>query len=319
MHRLNWINRTTQSIACLLVLFLICVPGASSCPAQNTLPKLARGVLTIVPAEVAEQDTVTGPLALNELADEAKAWAPNYSPPSDTLHEIAENITLRRPVWQLEFAAKSLRMTSVQARAGGNTQQVRVWYLLYRLRNTGGHLRPVAQNGGRSYGVEQYDETLRFFPHFVMRDHEHQLSYLDRILPEAVAKIHSIEIRDPNVRLYDSVTISRVPIEVSTEEVDRSVWGVATWVGVDRRADFLSVYVQGLSNGYQWEDVPNGDRLRLYKTLQLNYWRPGDAVFEHEGEFRVGLPTFQEGPELEKALKLYGMDERREYAWVHRP
>jgi hypothetical protein len=177
----------------------------------------------------------------------------------------------------------------------------------------------VAQQGGRSYGVETFDQTLRFFPTFVLRDHEHKLSYLDQILPAAVARIHAIELRDPQVPLYDSVTISQVPIEVSSHEVDRSVWGVATWVDVDRRADFLSVYVQGLSNGYRWEDTADAGREYLFKTLQLNYWRPGDALHEHQDEFRVGLPTFQEGPELEKALQLYGMDQRRDYAWVYRP
>jgi hypothetical protein len=303
--------------AICLIALLSCV--ASPSWAQTGLPKLARGVLTVVPANVAEQDTVTGPRALPKLVEQSAPWTPHYSPISETLHEMAKHMTFRRAVWQFEFAAKSLRMTTVQTRIGGNTEQVRVWYLLYRLRNTGGHQRPVTQNGGRSFGVESYDQTLRFFPSFILRDHEHRLSYLDRILPAAVRRIHAIELRDPKVPLYDSVTISQVPIEVSTEQVDRSVWGVATWIGVDRRADFLSVFVQGLTNGYRWKDGPGGDREYLFKTLQLNYWRPGDAVHEHQGEFRVGLPTFQEGPELDRALKLYGTDERREYSWVYRP
>lgn len=316
MSRFDKLSANLYPTLCLLC-YLSLIPTNSW--GQTSLPKLARGVLTVVPADVAEQDTVTGPRALSELAAQSQPWSPNYHPPSDTLHEMAKNMTFRRPVWQFEFAAKPLRMTTIQTRMGGNTEKVRVWYLLYRLSNRGGNLRPVAQNGGRSYGVEAYDQTLRFFPNFVLRDHEHQFSYLDRIMPAAVAKIHAIELRDPQVRLYDSVTISQVPIEVSTDEVDRSVWGVATWVGVDRRADFLSVYVQGLTNGYRWKDAPNADREYLFKTLQLNYWRPGDAVHEHQDEFRVGLPTFQEGPELEKALQLYGMDERREYTWVYRP
>ena len=98
------------------------------------MPKLARGVLTVVPADVAEQDTVTGPRALQELAERAASWSPNFDyPKSDTLQELAKNMTFRRPVWQFEFAAKPLRMTTVETRIGGNTEKVRVWYLLYRL------------------------------------------------------------------------------------------------------------------------------------------------------------------------------------------
>ncbi len=283
--------------------------------AQSSLPKLARGVLTVVPSDITEGDTVTGPISLHELADKAKDWEPNFIPKSDTLRNIAEHMTFRRPAWQFEFAGKPLRLVTV----GSGDNRVNVWYLVYRLKNNGNHLRPVTKDGGRSYGVETFDKTLRFFPSFVLRDHEHDVTYLDRIVPGALEKIHAIEIRDPNVPLYDSVRISRVPIEVSTEEVDRSVWGVATWTNVERRADFLSIYVQGLTNGYRWIAEPGKPRKYLFKTLQLNYWRPGDAVHEHEGEFRVGMPVFQEGPELERALSLYQMDERNDYRWLYLP
>lgn len=294
---------------------LVTILGISTAVGQDSLPKLARGVLTIVPAEVSAADTVSGPKELPELLSVAEPWTPSYYPPSDTLHEIAKSITIRRPVWQFEFAAKPLRIITVDV-AG---QPQRVLYLVYRLRNLGDSVKPVSKDGGRSFELERYDQPLRFFPRFVLRDHEHDLDYLDTVIPEAVPKIQRSELRDPRVPLYDTVSVSDLSIPVSTEAVDQSIWGVATWTNVDRRADFISVYVQGLTNAYRWDDPPQGNRRYYFKTLQLNFWRAGDEVHEHSEEFRVGLPTFPEGPELDRALKLYGVEQRSEYTWVYRP
>jgi hypothetical protein len=84
--------------------------------------------------------------------------------------------------------------------------------------------------------------------------------------------------------------------------------------------------VSGLTNAYRWEDPPGayeralaaskraaavksgtGDqdvpffvpqdvnpvgagRKFTRKTLKLNFWRPGDEYYEHEKEFRLGIP-----------------------------
>lgn len=300
-------------LTCAALLAIVLQPGPAA--AQDSLPKLARGVLTVVPAEVTAEDTVSSRNALPELVQVAEPWTPSFYPMSDTLHEIAKSITIRRPVWQFEFAAKPLRLTTVDV-AG---QPQRVLYLVYRLRNTGNSVKPVSKDGGRSFELEQFDQPLRFFPRFVLRDHEHDLNYLDTVIPEAVPTIQRSELRDPRVPLYDSISISDLSIPVSTEAIEQSVWGVATWTNVDRRADFISIYVQGLTNAYRWQDSEQGNRQYYFKTLQLNFWRAGDDVYEHSEEFRVGLPTFPEGPELDRALKLYGVDQRTDYTWVFRP
>ncbi len=304
-----------RQIQPICVAFVMTIVGLSTACSQDTLPKLARGVLTVVPADVSAADTVSGPKKLPELLSAAEPWTPSYYPLSDTLYEMANSITIRRPVWQLEFAAKPLRLIDVDV-AG---QPQRVLYLVFRIRNLGNGVKPITKDGGRSFELEQYEQPLRFFPRFILRDHEHDLNYLDRVIPEAVASIQRSELRDPRVPLYDTVSISDLSIPVSTTAVDHSTWGVATWTGVDRRADFISVYVQGLTNAYRWDDPPQGDRQYFFKTLQLNYWRAGDAVYEHSDEFRVGLPTFPAGPELDRALKLYGVQQRNDYTWVYRP
>jgi hypothetical protein len=108
-------------------------------------------------------------------------------------------------------------------------------------------------------------------------------------------------------------------ISVSSDQVDRSVWGVALWEDVDPRVDFFAVYVQGLSNAYQWVDPPGtyalGDppgkgRRFLRKTLQLDFWRPGDEFGEMDYEIRFGTP--------EGRAELYGVEEGVDYTWVYR-
>lgn len=138
---------------------------------------------------------------------------------------------------------------------------------------------------------------MRFFPTFVLEAHEYQKAYLDRIIPVAIQAIQSKE--DPQRRLYNTVDISARLLSHSTELVDKSAWGVATWEDVDPRIDYFSIYVQGLTNAYQWVDPPGaykpGDapgtgRVLLHKTLMLNFWRPGDEYVEDRRAIRFGIP-----------------------------
>ena len=98
---------------------------------------------------------------------------------------------------------------------------------------------------------------------------------------------------DPNRTFLNSAEMAR---QINPGE---TLWGVATWEGIDPRIDRFSVYVNGLTNAYRWEDAPGayepGDpigkgRTWVRKTLKLNFWRPGDEYYEHEKEFRYGIP-----------------------------
>ena len=88
---------------------------------------------------------------------------------------------------------------------------------------------------------------------------------------------------------------------------------------MDPRIDFFSVFVGGLTNAYRWVDPPGayvaGDppgkgRQFLRKTLQLNFWRPGDQYQQNEREIRWGVPPG-------KAF-LYDVPEGVAYTWVYR-
>ena len=226
---------------------------------------------------------------------------------------------LRRPIWQLEFSFKPMRLLTINGPDGSSR---RIWYLVYKVSNTGRHLLPVAEKdefGNDLYSTKTGTKSIRFFPMFVIRSHEFGKSYADRLIAGVKSRIHRIEIKDPSVTLHDSVSITTVPIEANSDTVDRGVWGVATWPAVDRRTDFFSVYVQGLSNAYQWDDQAANDSALSYKTLQLNFWRPGDPVLESEKEFRYGLPGLPNDPQGTRVKGIYGMDNLSEYTWVYMP
>ena len=176
------------------------------------------------------------------------------------------------------------------------------------------------------FAVEEVNfPTRRFFPQFVLRSLEFDKEYLDRVIPAAQRAIEQRE--DMGVKLLNSVEMTKVPIPLSDERADRSVWGVVTWEDVDPRTDFFSIFVGGLTNAFQFEDPPGaykaGDppgtgRIYRKKTLQLNFWRPGDAVLEHEREFRFGVPVDPD-PTLQDAVNSqYGLKQRLDHLWVYR-
>jgi len=264
--------------------------------------KLAPGVLTVIQPVRQEAESFSGPRELVEIVHGPfKDWKPTHAPKSLTIKDIAKTVTFRRKVWCLEFAFKPVRMIEVDIpQTTGKMQRKLIWYIVYRLRNTGLHLDPAAKAdafGHKTYGTAKENYSIRFFPHFVMECHQEKKAYLDRVIPLAVKAIQARE--DPNTRLFNSVQISQVPVQVSTDRVDRSVWGVATWESIDRGTDYFSIYVQGLTNAYRWEDPkgaykegdpPGTGRRYQHKNLQLNFWRPGDRINEHEGEIRFGIP-----------------------------
>jgi hypothetical protein len=314
-------------LAAALILFaaadelLAQVAVAAATPQRQ----LAPGVLTTIPSNFTPEETVSTHDMVEIRADRSLEWTPEFLAASDTLYGIADDVKFRRDVWCLEFAFKPLRMIEVDVPLpSGGTQRKLVWYLVYSVRNTGQVLKPVEGEGGIYTAQLAKGGPIRFMPQFVLESQDRQasgerisISYLDRVLPAAVAAITQRET--PGRKLLNSVEMSEHPIPVSDGRIDRSVWGVATWTDIDPRIDFLSIYVGGLTNAYQWEDVPGafkpGDapakgRQFARKTLQLNFWRPGDELNQTERELRYGVP-------IGKA-SLYGVADGVAYQWVYR-
>jgi hypothetical protein len=315
--RKRYITLASVIIACGLAT-IVC----AAAPAER---HLAHGVLTTIPPSLDPADTVSTHDVIEIRANAAVEWKPEYIASADTLYGMSDKAKFRREIYCLEFSFKPLRMVEVDVPlAGGNSERKLVWYLVYRIRNTGQTLKPVSGKDGVYSTAIAKGGPVKFLPQFVLESQDRQAngsrvtkSYLDRVIPAADAAISQREA--PGHMLLNSVDISKQPIPVSDGRIDHSVWGVATWVDVDPRVDFFSFYVGGLTNAYHWTDTPAayhvGDapgrgRQFVHKVLQLNFWRAGDELMPNEREFRYGVP-------LDKAA-LYDVGDGVAYRWLYR-
>lgn len=285
---------------------------------------IAPGVLTVIEPQLEPSETLNVHDLVEIRADKSLDWKPEFLAPSRTLFNMAKDVQFDREVWGLEFAFKPLRMIEVDVpQAGGRVERKNIWYLVYRVRNTGAALKPVAEGPGQFTTQPGAAAPRRFVPEFVVESHDvdregkkRYQAYLDRVIPIAMDPIRQ---REAGGRLlHNSVTISDQLIPVAADPKDEGVWGVAMWEDVDPSIDFFSIYVGGLTNAYDWADPPGafkvGDppgkgRRFTQKMLQLNFWRPGDEHQEHEGEFRLGVAPGR--------ADLYGVKEGVAYRWVH--
>lgn len=299
---------------------------------QSNSRTLAPGVLKVIPPAAQPSETFIGPLSLVEVTKglDNLDWTPNYLAQTETLLAMSQNVIMRHEVWSFEFSFKPLRFMMIDVpQPNGRMQPKLVWYLVYRVRYLGNDLKPEPVQdalGDVTYPTTTSDskKSRRFFPHFVLESLEYEKSYLDQIIPAAKRAIESRErIGQP---LYNSVEITQVPVPLSQEDGE-GVWGYATWTDIDPRIDFFSVYVQGLTNAYQFEDKPDefqpGDppgtgRSYALKTLRLNFWRPGDSILQHEGEIRYGVPIELDAEKRADILRRYGLSERVDHLWVYR-
>jgi hypothetical protein len=338
-------------------------------PAKGQQPRnFAPGVLTTIPPAPQAAEMFSGPRPLVELPLAIKdlQYEPKLAASSSTIFERSQAATLRRTIWNLEFSFKPMRMIDVDVpQASGRMQRQLLWYMVYRVRNLGHHLKPkgmvtpenISADKDPSEEVlalveptvpeakELYEKfkdftnevegfggakttQLRFFPHFVLHSTEYKKEYLDRVIPAALGPIKQREFPGrPEQKLYNSLNISEVPISISDDKTDNSVWGVVTWTDVDPRIDYYIVYVQGLTNAYHFVDPagayqagnpPGTGRKFAKKTLQLNFWRPGDTIDPHEEEIRYGCRLDPDAAEQEKILKEYGIEKAVDYVWVYR-
>lgn len=313
-----------QRIPLLVVLVLAVAIGPQTARSQ-TVRKLAPGVLTVILPEPHEEETYQGPITLGNVSK--LDWNPNFTPKSDTIQSKSANVIIRHNVWNLELAFKPVRMVYIDIpQPTGKMQRKLIWYMVYRVRNLGGHLNPVpAEN--KTYKPEVVDQvlnagaaapsdTIRFFPHFVLESSEVGKAYLDRIIPAAMSVLQLREMR--GAKLHNSVEISQVSIPVVPRDGGPGVWGVVTWEDVDPRIDFFSIYIQGLTNAFRLGPSSTGGIAQQLKTLQLNFWRPGDTENENETEIRYGVPSVTDPTEQAAICAHYNIPRRVDYLWTYR-
>ena len=259
--------------------------------------RLAAGVLNVVPSALNARDTFSLPTSMPELV--AKPYQPKLRSTKETLHGLAQRVVFFRDVWEYEFAFTGLRQARIAYR-GGPPQNV--WYMVYRVRNLGKSLsfEEVKKNPDFEHLTKDLRKDVstveqNFLPRltlegWVFDDLNRKYSkaaYSDEINPALAMEIQQRE--DPRVPLFDAVQLSTAPIQPAKDGVNSGVWGVAIWTGVNPKIDFVSVFVQGFTNAYRIER--NGDKIKLKrKNIQLNFWRPGDAIDEVSDNIDFGIP-----------------------------
>ena len=329
----------TRTVWCVLAasMLLHCSDASSQDAKERKDPStreqsaFAPGVVTVIPPAPDPKETFDGPLTLQSLLDaypEIKWDAPNfpdgsphYDPRSRTLTEMAKQVVLRREIHCFEFSFKPLRQTYMDLPArNGRVQRKLVWYMVYRVRYRGGDFRPAADEtiaGAPLYKrIESVNyKSRRFFPMLKLVNHATGVEYKDRPLPSAKEKI---KVREQiTAPLYNTVDISRTLVPYSADSAGEGVWGFATWVDVDPNLDFVSVNVFGLTNAFEQEGLEPDAPYRR-KALQLNFFRPGDAMRQTEDHIRFGVPAYKNAEEQSYVLKQYGLDERLDYRWIFR-
>jgi len=241
--------------------------------------KLAPGVMRVIEPEPLVEETVSRHDMVEVLAE-------------DPTIERAKQVAFRRDIWALQFSFKPVRMIWVDVpQSEEKMQRELIWYMIYSVTNDTPVLHPVEQPDG-DWEVEDVARSLKFIPRFILEDTESNKAYPGQLIPVAMGPIRLRE--DPNRPLLNTVEMAQR--EIAPGE---TVWGVATWKGIDPRTDLFSVYVVGLTNAYRWKDQPGefkpgsplgtGRRL-VRKTLKLNFWRPGDEYYQREDEIQYGQP-----------------------------
>lgn len=286
--------------------------------------EFAPGVVTTIPPSVDRADVISIHDVPEIRANESLKWEPSSTTKSRTLFEMGKDAVFVNDVWCLEFAFKPLRMIAVDVpQPSGRVQRKLIWYIVYRVRNTGAGLTGKVNDDGTFETAAKSTDAIRFVPELVLVSNDRsggervRKAYLDRIVPAALGPIQQREL--PRGVLMNSADLALEDLKVEAGRTQEGVWGVAMWEDVDPQIDFFSVYVRGLSNGVEWTDPPGafkaGDppgtgRKFTYKTLQLNFWRPGDDIGENEREVRFG-PAPERGA-------FYDSGEGVAYRWVYR-
>jgi hypothetical protein len=269
------------------------VLGVGVSPAQSER-KLAPDALNVIKSSIEYGETFQGPVDLPLIVQHPElSWQPNYAPASDTLLEMAKNVTFRGPVYGLEFAFKPIRTLEMDVNTANGVERKLVWYLLYRVTYRGNDYQPMVEKDqfdNPVYGKPSQVSAkwVRFMPNFWLQSKglkstvtEQRL--LDIVIPTAVSRVAAEErITGP---LYDSIRIQQQKLELG-----QSMWGVATWIDVDPNMDFFTIEVKGLTNAQRIQ--LEGDKLKyLHKTLVLNFFRPGDTINPGADKIQYGVPA----------------------------
>lgn len=177
----------------------------------------------------------------------------------------------KQSIWVLDYAFKPVRIITVEIPGKGRRQ---LHYMYYQVINKTGKPRMLV-------------------PQFTLVTDTGK-RYEDTVNPQAVKVIQARE--DPSIPVLGAVDVMGM-VPVSTKQgVDDAVFGVAVWENVDPSADKFSVFVRGLSDGYQVVPPPEGSTAKptsKFKTLRIDFLRRGDQFDLKEREIQLLDPAYE--------------------------
>lgn len=175
-------------------------------------------------------------------------------------------------IWVLDFKFKDPRLIKVNV--PGRGQKI-CWYLWYQV-------------------INNTAQPRTFIPDFELVTSDRNSVHHDQILPKVQDAIRQLEDPTDYLKIKNSVTIAAEPIPPSKKDAEpHSITGVAIWDDVDPDANYYSIFVSGLSNGWAVTDDPEkpGEKsIVRRKTLQLNFRRLGDRYYQKSEEIRFVQP-----------------------------
>ncbi|MBX3452382.1 MAG: hypothetical protein KF777_22690 [Planctomycetaceae bacterium] len=198
-----------------------------------------------------------------------------------------EEQSAQADLWVMEVRFKPLRMITVELTdpKTGEKKPEFVWYLAYR-----GFVRPLPDRGNANQPQNTLDEPVSpplFIPEFtlVTTDTPERISYPDQVIPEALPVINRREKYDYGTSVS---VVGPIPPAAAPGATDvQGVAGVAMWRNLDPSADRFTVFLTGFSNGIQVVTTPDGGTAVQSKTIQQDYWRPGDQFDLDELEMKL--------------------------------
>ena len=318
------LNRFNLIILAAAALQLAFAPIASSQDADTrkvTYRKLAPGVLNEIESKLDVRDSDSLPMTLPGI--NAEEYQLETDSADNTLYGMSKRVILFRDVYQYDFAFTGLRQIRIPVTGSdGVSRNQNYWYMVYRVRDLGETLSyesvkrdpNLNQVSHELKKGEPLKDTKRFFlPRFSLEGwvfdfatkQYKKVAARDSFNPAIVRAIRAQE--DPRMALLDGIQMSKAEIPKVKRESDVGLWGVAIWEDINPDIDYVSVFVSGLTNAYRIKRGEDDSIGFKRKTLQLNFWRPGDDFEEEKDPIQFGIPLVDDPKEQVLITRRYDL------------
>ena len=283
--------------------------------------RLAPGVLKDIPSELNARDSSSLPMPLPGINAEKIELETDSE--DRTLYGMSKRVILYRDVYQYDFAFTGLRQIRVAVTdADGISRNKNIWYMIYRVRDLGETLsyeqvRKSSSLNQISYQLKKgeplTDKERFFLPRFSLegwvfspKDDDYKKVVFRDVINPTVARAIRVQ-EDPRMELLDGVQMSKAEIPKVKADSDIGLWGVAIFENVNPNIDFVSVFVKGLTNAHRIKRADDGSIGFVRKTLQLNFWRPGDNLEEEKDRVQYGIPLVDNPKEQVEITRRYNL------------